>query len=167
MAIEIYDQVVPVMQRMLANLAAILRKAEEYAQARKIEPAALLTARLYPDMFTFTRQVQLATDFTKGAAARLAGRPVPKWEDKEQTFGELQARVQTAVDFLGGFRREDFAGGEERAIEIRLPTRTLNFTGREYLLDFALPNFYFHLTMAYALLRHNGLEIGKRDFLGG
>lgn len=166
MAIDVYDQLVPVMHRMLTNLSGILQKADSYAQARKIEPNALLQARLYPDMFPLTRQVQLATDFAKGAAARLSGSEVPKWEDTEQTFAELQARIQRGRDYLGSFRRESFAGAEERAIEIKVPSRTLKFTGKEYLLSFALPNFYFHVTMAYAILRHNGLEIGKLDFLG-
>jgi hypothetical protein len=166
MAIDIYDQVVPVMQRMLSNLSTILQKAESYAQARKIEPAALLQARLYPDMFTFTRQVQIASDFVKGTSARLAGVEVPKWEDNEQSFAELQARIQRSLDFIGSFRREQFAGAETRAIEFRTPVRTLNFDGKDFLLKFALPNFYFHITMAYAILRHNGVEIGKLDFLG-
>jgi hypothetical protein len=166
MAIDVYDQVVPVMQRMLSNLSALLQKAESYAQARKIQPEALLQARLYPDMFTFTRQVQIASDFVKATPARLAGAEVPKWEDNEQSFAELQARIQRALDFIGGFSREQFAGAETRAIEIKTPVRTLNFDGRDYLLKFALPNFYFHVTMAYAILRHNGVEIGKLDFLG-
>ena len=166
MAIDIYDQVVPVMQRMMTNLSAILQKAEAYAQARKIEPATLLQARLYPDMFTFTRQVQIASDFVKSTPSRLAGVEVPKWDDTEQSFAELQARIQRALDYIGGFRREQFAGAEARAIEIKTPTRTLKFDGRDYLLQFALPNFYFHLTMAYAILRHNGLELGKLDYLG-
>ena len=167
MAIEIYDQVVPVMHRMLTNLSAILQKAESYAQARKIDPSALLQGRLAPDMFTFTRQIQIASDFVKSTPARLAGIEPPKWEDKEQTFAELQARLQRALDYVGSFKREQFAGAEERAIEIKTPTRTLNFNGKDYLLNFALPNFYFHLTMAYAILRHNGLEIGKLDYIGG
>ena len=167
MTIEIYDQVVPVMQRMLQNLAAIVTKAEKYAEERKIEPAALLQARLAPDMFTFTRQIQIATDFTKSTPARLAGIEPPKWEDTEQTFAELQARIQRGIDYLGSFRREQFAGADTRAIEFKTPRNTMNFTGRDFLLHFALPNFYFHLTLAYALLRHNGLELGKMDFLGG
>jgi hypothetical protein len=167
MAIEIYDQVVPVMHRMLSNLSTILQKAEAYAQARKIDPPALLQARLSPDMFTFTRQVQIATDFVKSVPSRLCGIEPPKWEDKEQTFAELQARIQRGLDYIGGFKREQFAGAETREIEIKTPNRTLNFNGKDYLLNFALPNFYFHLTMAYALLRHNGLEIGKLDYLGG
>ena len=166
MAIDIYDQVVPVMQKMLSNLSVILQKAESYAEARKIEPAALLQARLYPDMFTFTRQVQIASDFVKSTPSRLAGVEVPKWDDTEQTFAELQARIQRALDYIGGFRREQFAGAETRAIEVKTPVRTLNFDGKTYLLNFALPNFYFHLTMAFAILRHNGLEVGKLDYLG-
>jgi uncharacterized protein len=167
MAIDVYDQIVPVMHRMLTNLSTIVQKAETYAQARSIDPNALLQARLYPDMFNLIRQVQLATDFAKGAAARLSGTEVPKWEDTEQTFAELQARIQRGRDYLDGFTRESFAGAEQRSIEIKLPSRTLKFTGQEYLLSFALPNFYFHVTMAYAILRHNGLEIGKLDFMGG
>jgi len=166
MAIDIYDQVVPVMQRMLHNLAAILTKAEKYAEERKIDPAALLQSRLFPDMFTFTRQIQIATDFTKSTPARLAGIEPPKWEDTEQTFAELQARIQRGVDYLGSFKREQFVGGDTRAVEFKTPRGSMNFTGRDFLLNFALPNFYFHATMAYALLRHNGLDIGKPDFIG-
>jgi len=167
MAIEIYDQVVPVMHRMLSNLSAILQKAEAYAQARKIDPPALLQARLAPDMFTFTRQVQIATDFVKSAPSRLTGVEPPRWEDNEQTFAELQARIQRGLDYLGGFKREQFADAETRHVEFKTPTRTLSFNGKDYLLNFVLPNFYFHLTMAYAILRHNGLELGKLDYLGG
>jgi hypothetical protein len=151
MAIDVYDQIVPVMHRMLTNLSTIVQKAETYAQARSIDPNALLQARLYPDMFNLIRQVQLATDFAKGAA---------------QTFAELQARIQRGRDYLDGFTRESFAGAEQRSIEIKLPSRTLKFTGQEYLLSFALPNFYFHVTMAYAILRHNGVELGKMDYIG-
>jgi uncharacterized protein len=166
MAIEIYDQVVPVMQRMLKSLSGILEKAESYAQARKIEPAVLLQARLYPDMFALIRQIQIATDFTKATPARLAGLEVPSWEDNEQSFADLQARIARAQDFLSGFKREHFAGAETRQIEVKTRLRNLSFKGQDYLLSFALPNFYFHLATAYGILRHNGVEIGKVDFLG-
>jgi uncharacterized protein len=166
MAIDVYDQVVPVMQRMLKGLSNILEKADSYAQARNIEPAVLLQARLYPDMFTFTRQVQIATDFAKATPTRLAGLEVPKWEDNEQSFADLQGRVRRALDLLAGFKPEHFKGCETRAIEVKTRLRTLNFNGQDYLLTFALPNFYFHLATAYGILRHNGLEIGKGDFLG-
>jgi hypothetical protein len=166
MAIDIYEQVVPVMQRMLHNLSAILTKAEKYAEERKIDPTALLQSRLFPDMFTFTRQIQIATDFTKSTPARLAGIEPPKWDDTEKTFPELQARIQRGIDYLGSFRREQFIGAETRAVEFKTPRGSMNFNGRDFLLNFALPNFYFHATMAYALLRHNGLDLGKTDFIG-
>ena len=163
---NVYDLTIPVFTGMLRNLSKLLERAEEQAAARKYAPEALLDARLYPDMFPLTRQVQLATDFAKGTAARLAGLEVPRWEDTERGFGELQARIRKALDYLATLAPEAFAAAEERAIELKTPAGTFNFRGDEFLLTWGLPNFYFHVTTAYNILRHNGIEIGKLDFLG-
>jgi hypothetical protein len=152
---------------MLGNLSAILTKAAAYAEAKKIEPRVLLEARLYPDMLPFTRQIQIASDAAKGCAARLAGIDVPRFEDNEASFDELQARIAKTIDFVKSVRAEQVNGSEGRNITIPIRDRTLNFEGMRFLLGWALPNFYFHVTTAYAILRHNGLEIGKVDFLGG
>jgi hypothetical protein len=152
---------------MLPALQGVLQKAEADAEARKIDPQVFLQARLAPDMFAFTRQVQIATDQVKGSLARLAGVDVPPWDDDESSFAELNARVQKALDFVGMFKPEQFEDAETRDIELKFPQATFTFKGKEYLFDFVLPNFYFHLTAAYAILRHNGVQIGKRDFLGG
>lgn len=166
MSISIYELTVPAMTRGLQNLAAVLNKAKAHAEATKYDANVLLAARLFPDMFPLTRQVQLTTDFAKGVVARLAGLEVPKWDDTETSFEELQARIQKALAYLGTFREAQFAGAEHRPIELKTPAGTFNFTGQSYLLNWALPNFYFHVTTAYNLLRHNGVPIGKLDFLG-
>lgn len=166
MRASMYSLSVPVFRRSLINLSAILDKAAAYAQERKIDPAALLDARLYPDMFTFTRQVQLASDFAKGTPARLAGDTPPKYDDVEVGFAQLQERIARTIAFLDGFKPEQVDGSEGRAIELKGPQRTLHFSGLDYLAQFALPNFFFHVTTAYDILRHNGVPIGKRDFLG-
>lgn len=157
---------VPVLTHFLKGLSGVLKKAEAHCEAKKIDPNALLQARLFPDMFAFTRQVQLACDFAKGAGARLAGLAVPSFPDEEKTFGELQARIAKTLDFLGGLKPEQFADAAERAVTLTFGGQEMNFTGADYLNTVALPNFYFHLAMAYALLRHNGVELGKRDFMG-
>jgi hypothetical protein len=167
MPFTIYDACVPPMIRTLGSLAKILDKAAAQAEARHIEPAVLIGARLAPDMFAFARQIQIASDAAKGAAARLAGQDPPSFPDTETTFPELQARIQKTIDFLKGFTPAQLAGGEDRHITIKTPNRTLEFSGRDFLTTFALPNFYFHVTTAYGLLRHNGIEIGKMDYLGG
>jgi hypothetical protein len=159
-----YDLMTPVFSQMLLNLKAILSKAEADAEARKIDPQVFLHARLAPDMFALTRQVQVATDQVKGGMARLAGVDVPSWEDNEKSFAELRARVDKAIDYMKTFKESQFDGAETRAIELKFPQATLNFTGKDYLLKFVLPNFYFHITVAYAILRHNGVPLGKRDF---
>jgi hypothetical protein len=166
-AISVFDQTVSAMSRMLMNLDVIVSKAEEYAQDRKIEPDVLIQARLYPDMLPFVAQIRIATDTAKGAAARLSGTEIPKWEDNEVTFGDVHARIRKALDYLATFKPEQFEKSEEKAIEMKLPNRTLTFSGRDYVLGFVLPNFYFHVTTAYNILRHNGLTVGKMDFLGG
>ena len=167
MSNQTYDLLIPIFTRMLPNLKAILEKAQEDAEARKIDPQVFLQARLAPDMFALARQVQITTDQVKGGLARLAGAEVPKWDDNEKTFGELCARVDKALDYTKTFEPAQFDGAETRDIELKFPQATLTFKGRDYLLNFVLPNFYFHLTAAYAILRHNGVPLGKRDFVGG
>jgi hypothetical protein len=166
MSVTMYSLSIPVLRKNLTSLSTILSKAAGYAQERKIDPAALLDARLYPDMFTLTRQVQLASDFAKGAACRLAGEVPPKFDDVEVGFDQLQERIARTIALLDSFGAAKIDGSEDRAIEIKGPTQTLRFSGLEFLTQFCLPNFYFHMTTAYAILRHNGIPIGKNDFLG-
>jgi hypothetical protein len=166
MPATLYSLSIPVLRKYLTNLSAILDKAAAYAEERKIDPAALLDARLYPDMLSFTRQVQLASDFAKGAASRLAGEAPPKFDDVEVGFTQLKERIARTITLLDSARPERIDGSEERQIELKSPTRTLRFSGLEFLTQFSLPNFFFHVTTAYAILRHNGLPIGKEDFLG-
>jgi hypothetical protein len=161
-----FDSSVPVLDNFLNALSAILKKAEAHCEAKKIEPEALLKARLYPDMFHFTRQVQLVTDFAKGMSARLAGIPVPSYLDEEKTFAELQARLAKTRDFLASLKKGQFAGAAERPVTIKVGGQDMSFTGTAYLSGFAMPNFFFHLTTAYDILRHNGVELGKRDYMG-
>ncbi len=166
MTISMYEASVPVFRQMLDALSAVLDKAEAYAAARKIEPNALLQARLYPDMFPLTRQVQIACDFAKGASARLAGVEVPRYDDTEQSFAELKQRIARTAAFIDTLPREAIANSEEREISLTVGGNAMQFKGQQYLLRYAMPNFYFHTTTAYAILRHNGLEVGKRDFIG-
>jgi uncharacterized protein len=166
MAISMYQASVPAFLQMLNSLSAILDKADAFAAERKIDPAVLLGWRLAPDMFALARQVQISTDHAKGCCARLAGVEVPKYADDETTFADLRARIARTIEFVQGFRPEEIDGSEERDITIIAGTRELRFKGQQYLVNFALPNFYFHVTTAYDILRHCGLPIGKRDFLG-
>jgi hypothetical protein len=152
--------------RALHNLSAILHIAEAHATAKKIEPSALITARLAPDMLTLAGQIQRASDAAKGCAARLSGSDIPSFADTETTFDELQARVAATIAFIDGISAAQIDGSETRAITLKLRTGDQAMTGQSYLLGFALPNFYFHVVTAYAILRHNGVEIGKLDFLG-
>jgi hypothetical protein len=158
---------VPPMRHMLKSLSALLTKAESHCEARKIDPAVLLGARLYPDMFPLTRQVQIASDTAKGTAARLADVEIPKFEDTETTFAELHARIDKTIAFLDSLQPQQFEGAESRKIVLPLRDRTIEFSGADYLMLHATPNFLFHVTTAYGLLRHNGVEVGKRDFLAG
>ena len=151
---------------MLKNLGKILEKAEAYAAAKKIEGGVIEGLRLAPDMLSFARQIQLASDFAKNSVARLAGIEAPKYEDNEKTLEELKARVAKTIDWLQGIQAAQLEGAENRHIVIPLRTRTLEMDGLPFLQKWALPNFYFHLTAAYALLRHVGVEIGKQDYLG-
>ena len=161
-----YQASAPVFLRGLKNLSAVLEKGAASAAERKIDPAVLLTARLAPDMFALTRQVQIASDHAKGATARLAGVEVPKFEDTEETFDELQQRLTRVSEFVRSFDAGKIDGSEDREIVLPIGGRTMAFRGQTYLLQFALPNFYFHCTTAYAILRHNGVAVGKRDFIG-
>jgi hypothetical protein len=165
MPLSMYQASVPVFVRGLSNLSALLDKASAHCEARKIDPAVLLACRLTPDMFPLSRQVQIACDFGKGTAARLAGAEVPKWSDDEKTIDELKARNAKTIAFASGFTPEQIDGSETRDISITAGGNQMTFDGQTYLLHFALPNFYFHAATAYGLLRHNGVEIGKRDFL--
>jgi uncharacterized protein len=166
MTLSMFKASVPVFTRQLANLSAILHKAEAHAAARKIDPVVFINARLAPDMFPFSRQVQSASDSAKGCAARLAGVEVPSYADTETTFPELQARITKTVAFLQSLAPELIDGSEERAIILKIRGQETRFSGQHYLLNFALPNFFFHAVTAYDILRHNGVEIGKQDFLG-
>jgi hypothetical protein len=165
MSISMYRASVPVFQQMLPALSACLRKGADYAAAKKIDPAVLLQSRLYPDMFPLIRQVQLAADFAKGPVARLAGQEPPKYDDSETTFDQLYARIQKTLDFISEFKPSQIDGSEERDITLTLGTQTRSFKGENYLVGFALPNFFFHTTTAYAILRHNGVEVGKGDYM--
>jgi len=167
MSLSMYQASVPVFLRNLNNLKAILDKAATNAEARKIDLSVFINARLAPDMLTLPAQIQIATDAAKGAGARLAGVEVPSFEDKETTFPELQARIARTIDFLKDLKAEQIDGSEERTITLKLRGNEVNFTGMNYLLNFALPNFWFHYTTAYAILRHNGVDLGKMDYLGG
>ena len=167
MPLSMYQASVSTFVRSLTALDTILDKAVAHADAKKIAHDALLTARLYPDMFTFTKQVQLATDFAKGPAARLTGVEMPKYADEEKTFPELKARIAKTIAFLNTFKQEQFTGSDDKEITFPAgPEKTLTLPGSRYLLGVAHPNFYFHLTTAYDILRHNGVELGKRDFIG-
>jgi hypothetical protein len=164
--ISMFQASVPVFTHTLGALAKVLAKGEANIVERKIDPAVILSARLAPDMLSLTKQIQIATDHAKGAPSRLAGRDSPRFEDTEQTFAELQARIAKTVDYLATFAAADIDGSEDRAIQLKSPTRERNFTGLNYLQHFALPNFYFHVTTAYDILRHNGVPLSKTDFLG-
>ena len=166
MSISMYQATVPSFIRALSNLSAVLGKGAAHAEARKIDPAVLLNSRLYPDMFPLVRQVQIASDMVKGGAARLAGVEPPPYADTETSFAELQARIERTIEFMKTLKPEQIDGSETRAIALVNRLGTLNFTGIEYLNAFVLPNLYFHSAMAYNILRHSGVELGKQDFLG-
>ena len=166
MSVSLYDVSVPVFTLSLTNLAAILEKASGHAQSKKLDPKVLPATRLIADMLPLSSQVQIACDTAKGAAARLAGVEVPKHPDTEATLDELKARVAKTLEFIRTLKPEQFQGAETREIVLQFPQMTLKFTGLNYLTNFVLPNFFFHVTTAYALLRKNGVDLGKRDFLG-
>lgn len=163
----IYTTSIPVFKQMLGGLQEVLRKADAHAVAKKIDPNALLQARLFPDMFPLLRQVQVATDFAKSVSARLAGVEVPKLDDTEQNFADLQARITTVLAFIEGLDVDRFADAATREIVTQAGTpKEKRFTGQSYLLNYGLPHFFFHTTTAYAILRHNGVEVGKKDYIG-
>jgi uncharacterized protein len=167
MSLSMYDASVPVFRQMLGSLDALLQKAQAHAAERKIGEDAFLQARLFPDMFPLTRQVQIACDFAKGVCARLAGAEVPAHEDAETTFDELRARIASTLAVIEGLDAAAFEGSEQREILLRPGTpKERRLDGRSYLLAYGLPQFFFHVTTVYALLRHNGVEVGKRDFMG-
>jgi uncharacterized protein len=164
--LSMYDATIPPLKRALNNLSSVLKKGEEYADVNKIDHGVLLNARLFPDMYPLTRQVQIATDMSKGAAARLASVEIPKYEDTETTFAELQARITKTLTFIDSITPTQLEGAESREITITVRKMDLKFTGQDYLLTWVNPNVYFHVTTAYNILRHNGTPLGKPDFLG-
>ena len=166
MNISMYQASAPRFANMLKNLSALLDKAQAHCEARKIDPAALTGFRLYPDMFPFTRQVQIACDTAKGATARLAGVDIPKYEDTEQTFAELKARIAKTIDFVESVSAAKIDGSEDKEVVLQMRSGERRFKGMQYLLGHAYPNFYFHCTTAYNILRANGVELGKKDFIG-
>ncbi len=167
MSISLYAASVPVFKQLLTALGDVLKKAEDHAAARNIEPSVLLQSRLYPDMFPLTRQVQIAVDFAKGVSARLAGVEVPSFPDTEQSFADLQALLAKVLGFIDGLSAAQIDGQEEREIVLRPGTpKEKKLSGQAYLLHYGLPQFFFHVTTAYDILRHNGVEVGKRDFMG-
>jgi hypothetical protein len=166
MTLSMYQASAPRFANTLKNLSAILDKAQAHADAKKIDPRVLTAARLYPDMFPLSRQVQSACDTAKGAVARLAGVEIPVHEDTEQTFEELKARIARTITFIQTIRPAQVDGSEDREVVLKMRSGEVKFKGMQYLLGQALPNFYFHVTTAYNILRHNGVEVGKRDYIG-
>jgi uncharacterized protein len=167
MTISIYNASVPVFTQMLTALSVVLKKAEAHATEKNIDPNALLQACLFPDMFPLVRQVQIATDFSKGVTSRLAGAEVPSWPDTEITFADLQALIARALAHIGAFDAAQFEGSENKEIVLRPGTpKEKKLVGSAYLQHYGLPQFFFHVTTAYAILRHNGVDIGKRDYMG-
>ncbi len=166
MTISMYQASVPSFVRTLGNLSAILDKAQAHVDAKKLDPAALTAYRLFPDMFPMTRQVQIACDAAKGGVARLAGLEIPVHEDSEKTLAELQARIAKTLAFVQSVTPAQIDGSEDKDIVIKRGDTETHFKGQQFLLGNVLPNFYFHVSTAYNILRHNGVEIGKRDYLG-
>lgn len=166
MTISVYDVTVPVFTRMLTNLLAVMDKAEASAAERKFDTAVFADMRLAPDMIPFRGQIMIATDHVKGCVSRLAGKEVPSWPDTEKTFEELRVRIQKALDLLATVTREELEGGESRDVTLKLGGKDVTMNGLAYVTERALPNFYFHYTTAYAILRHGGVGIGKRDYIG-
>lgn len=166
MSFTLYDAAFPPMIKFLENLSKILDKAVAQAKSEDKDLQALLDARLAPDMFPFTRQIQIVSDGAKGCAARLTGQEPPSWPDTETTFADLQQRIAKTIAYLKTVTPEQVKGAEEKTIVLKFPSMTVEFSGRDYVNNFVLPNFYFHITTAYGLLRAAGINIGKRDFLG-
>ena len=166
MSLSMYQASVPVYIQFLTGLSGVLQKAAEFATAKKIDPAVLLGSRIYPDMFPLSRQVREATNHSAGACARLAGVEVPKLPEADATFEDAQARIAAAIAFLKGLTPAQIDGSEDKTVTMQFGPNTREFKGQPYLLMFAMPNFYFHATTAYAILRQYGVEVGKRDFMG-
>jgi len=166
MSISMYQVAIPSLAQSLNNLVAILEKGAAHAETKKIDPSVLISSRLYPDMFPLSRQVQIASDIARRGVARLAGEEAPALEDKETTFAELSDRLHKVIAFIESFTPEQIDGSEEKLITLPIGKETMTFAGQSYLLFFVLPNVYFHVTTAYDILRHCGVELGKRDFLG-
>jgi uncharacterized protein len=163
----LYAASVPIFKKMLGALDTVLARAEAHATEKKYEPDALLQARLFPDMFPLTRQVQIACDFAKSVPSRLAGADVPAYEDTEKTFADLRARIRKTLDHIGTIDAAKFAGAEGREIVLRPGTpRERTFVGEAYLYSYGIPQFFFHIATAYNILRHNGIELGKADYMG-
>ncbi len=167
MSPSMYDASVPAFVNMLKSLSAILDKAAKYAEAKKIDPSVLVNDRLAADMFPLSRQIQIATDGVKGGAARLAGVDVPSYPDTETTIEELKARIDKTIAFLQSIDKSKFDGAEDRSITMKVGPNDMTFPAKVYLFEFVIPNFYFHATTTYAILRHNGVDMGKQDFLAG
>jgi hypothetical protein len=165
-SISLYEVSIPIFTLSLTNLSAILDKAASHSEAKKVAPNVLPATRLIADMLPLSAQIQIACDTAKGAAARLAGLEIPKHEDTEATLADLKARVDKTLAFVKSIKPEQLANAQTREVVLKFPQTTMTFTGLNYLTNFVLPNFFFHMTMAYALLRKNGVELGKRDFLG-
>jgi uncharacterized protein len=166
MALSMYQASIPTFIHALNNLIGIMEKGLAYAEAKKIEPSVLLNSRLFPDMLPLTRQIHIATDGVKGCAARLAGQTPPVFEDNETTFPEVIARLRKTIDYLQTFNATQIDGSEDKEITLKIGVHEMKFAGQAYLLGFVVPNFYFHVATAYNILRHNGVEIGKLDYLG-
>ena len=166
MSLSMYQASAPRFANTLKNLSALLDKTQAHCEARKIDPLAITACRLFPDMFPFNRQIHIATDTAKGAVSRLAGVEIPKYEDTEQTIAELKARIAKTVDFVLSVPAAKIEGSADKDIAMKAGGKDVVFKGAQYLLGHAYPNFYFHCTTAYNILRHNGVEVGKRDFLG-
>ena len=166
MTLSMYQACTPVFTRALTNLSAIFDKAAAHAQAKKIDQAVFMAARLAPDMLALPRQVQIASDTARRTVARLSGQEAPPLDDNEASFADLKARIAKTIDYMKTVPAAQIDGSEERSIAMKVGGNDIKFTGRDYLLGFALPNFFFHVTTAYNILRHNGVEIGKMDFLG-
>ena len=165
MPLSMYQASVPVFRQMLSSLSAILGKAAAHAEAKKIDPAVLVNARLFPDMYPLSKQVLIACDFAKGTTARLAGAEPPSFADTESTLPELKARIAKTLAFVDSLKSEQIDGSEERDISLKIGGNLMQFKGQYYLVQFGLPNFFVHVTTAYAILRHNGVELGKRDYM--
>jgi len=164
---SLYDAAVPAFLQILGSLSGLLTKAEAHCAAKNIQPDVLLGARLYPDMLPLSRQIQIASDFAAKSCARLTGSEMPSTPDTEKTFAELKARLANTADYVKGFKPAQFDGAESRDVSFPAgPNNTMTLKGQQFLSAFALPNFYFHATTAHGILRHNGVEVGKRDFLG-